>query len=69
VGIKIEPFLVDVLEGGHLPDDVPVLLELQRDAARAVREEVLQEEQRLVRLSPLPPVERRQPEDLSDPSD
>jgi hypothetical protein len=57
------------LECGHLPDDVPVLLELERDAAWAVGEEVLQQQQRLVGLPPLPPVERGQPEELTGPSD
>lgn len=63
------PFLVDVLEGGHPVDGVPVLLELRRDAPGPVREEVLQKEERFVGLPPLPPVEAREAavEDVGDP--
>lgn len=50
-----------MLEGDHLLDDLPIPLELQRDATGAVRQEVLEEEEGLVRLTPLPPVEPREP--------
>jgi hypothetical protein len=59
-----------VLEGGHPVDGLPVLVELRRDAAGPVREEVLEEEQRLVRLPPLPAaVEAREApvQDARDP--
>lgn len=51
-----------MLEGGHPGDGVPVLLELRRDAPGPVREEVLQEEERLVGLLDALPCHARAPE-------